>query len=319
MTISQENLAAVKTRMDARYENKQANKKTTISGSYTGDDDSYPTVLACLNKFGEIVTSWSLEPSDSKYPSEKLVKDTFDTKISKSQTVGLVKNDGTIDTTQYVSVAQGAGSASKTVVTDALGNITVEAKPVMPTATSDLTNDGDGTNPFLTQHQSLTSTAIDVVKQQTPDSGYAASYYITQGGQQVGVKINVMKDKMLRSVSYETVGATPTSDETASQLTTGDHYLKFVVNTTDNDGTTTLLLPTDDIFVLPTPDNVTLEENNNVWSIKNGGVSTAKIADGAVTSAKIDSTVRSSWLTQADVDARINQALVDFAALFESS
>ena len=106
MAIDATKIAKVKTAMDNRYENKQSNKKTTISGSYTGDNDSYPTVLACLNKFGELVTSWSAEPSDSKYPSEKLVKTALDNKISKSSTAGLVKNDGTIDTSTYLTQHQ---------------------------------------------------------------------------------------------------------------------------------------------------------------------------------------------------------------------
>lgn len=115
MSINSNKIAKVKTAMDNRYENKQANKKTSITGSYTNDNDSYPTVLACLNKFGELITSWSVEPSDTKYPSEKLIKNELDTKITKSQTVGLVKNDGTIDTTTYLSEHQSLDSKTITI------------------------------------------------------------------------------------------------------------------------------------------------------------------------------------------------------------
>ena len=45
-----------------------------------------------------IQTSWGSTTSDSKVPSEKLTKDTLDTKIAKSSTTGLVKNDGSIMT-----------------------------------------------------------------------------------------------------------------------------------------------------------------------------------------------------------------------------
>lgn len=51
------------------------------------------------------VTSWNDTPNNTRYPSEKLVKDSLDQKISKSNTQGLVKNDGTIDTTQYLTSA----------------------------------------------------------------------------------------------------------------------------------------------------------------------------------------------------------------------
>ena len=164
-------ITRVKTAMDNRYENKQSNKKTDISGSFTNDTDSYPTVQAVKtyiegkgylvnsdisgkensnNKVSSWssttndtrypseklvkdsldskedsnnkVTSWTSTTTDTHYPSEKLVKDSLDAKISKSQTSGLMKNDGTVDTTTYATASS------------------------VPTKTSDLTNDADGTN-----------------------------------------------------------------------------------------------------------------------------------------------------------------------------
>jgi hypothetical protein len=103
-----------------KFENKSANKKDNISGDFTGDNVSYPTVKAVKNFFGNKITSWSGTPSDSNYPSEKLVKSSLDDKISKSSTNGLIKNDGTVDTNDY------ATSSS------------------LPTKTSDLVNDGEG-------------------------------------------------------------------------------------------------------------------------------------------------------------------------------
>ena len=47
------------------------------------------------------VTSWSGTPSDNNVASEKLIKDSLDDKVSKSSTSGLLKNDGTVDTTSY--------------------------------------------------------------------------------------------------------------------------------------------------------------------------------------------------------------------------
>lgn len=51
----------------------------------------------------DIVTSWEPTPSDTKVPSEKLTKNTLDNKVDKSSTTGLLKNDGTVDTTSYLS------------------------------------------------------------------------------------------------------------------------------------------------------------------------------------------------------------------------
>ena len=55
------------------------------------------------------------------------------------------------DISGKLNTAQGSANASKNVVTDSSGNITVEAKPTIPSKTSDLTNDSG----FLTSHQSL--------------------------------------------------------------------------------------------------------------------------------------------------------------------
>lgn len=140
---------------------------------------------------------------------------------------------------------------------------------------------------------------FNIVKQATAETGYASTYYLTIDETQVGAKINIEKDKMLRSISVETVGATPTAEETAAGLTTGDKYILMVVNTVDNDGTTHVILPINDVFDLQTADESTLTLSaNGVFSIKAGGVTstqlasnsvtTAKIVDGNVTTAKLD-------------------------------
>lgn len=54
----------------------------------------------------DLVTSWSVTTSDTHYPSEKLVKDSLDDKISKSNTSGLVRNDGSVDTSTYLTSHQ---------------------------------------------------------------------------------------------------------------------------------------------------------------------------------------------------------------------
>ena len=102
-------------------------------------------------------TSWSSTVSDDNYPSEKLTKDTLDTKEDSSNKVTswtstttdghypsekLVKDslDGKLDATH-------SSYKGKNVVTNAsTGAIEFEDKPTIPTKTSDLTNDADGTS-----------------------------------------------------------------------------------------------------------------------------------------------------------------------------
>lgn len=51
-------------------------------------------------------TSWSNPTTHTKYPSEKLVKDTLADYVQKNATSGLLKNDGTVDTTSYLTSHQ---------------------------------------------------------------------------------------------------------------------------------------------------------------------------------------------------------------------
>lgn len=99
----------------------KSNKKTDITGSFNSDTDSYPTAQA--------------------------VKDFVEGKnyLTSHQNI-----------TGKLDKNQGSTNANKNVVTDASGNITVEAKI---TKTSDLTNDGDGTNAFVKTNDSRLSDA----------------------------------------------------------------------------------------------------------------------------------------------------------------
>ena len=68
-----------------------------------------------------------------------------DSRTPKSHSHGNITNTGTLS---------GKG---QNVVTDSNGAITTEAKPTIPTKTSDLTNDGDGTNVFVKNNDSRLS------------------------------------------------------------------------------------------------------------------------------------------------------------------
>ena len=116
--------AAVANAMNAVYENKQTNKKNDITGDYSSDNESYPTVKAVKSLYGTKVTSWSNTVSDSNYPSEKLVKDSLDGKqatLVSGTTIKTINNTsilgsgnisistGTVD---LIEVVQSLGTAS---------------------------------------------------------------------------------------------------------------------------------------------------------------------------------------------------------------
>jgi len=426
MAIDQEKIAKVKNAMDNRYENKIANKKTNIDGDYTSDTSSYPTAGAVqayvegkgyLTSHQDIsgkedssnkVTSWSTTTNNIRYPSEKLVKDSLDQKISTSNIAGLVKNDGTIDTNTYLTQHQSLSNYIQKSNTDGLvkndgtidtttyltehqdisgkansadlatvattgrytdltnipttftpsshthGSITndgkigtVSGKPLITSSGGEIATGSFGTtsgtfaegnhthSQYLTSHQSLSDIGgvVTVEKQTTADTGYAHTYVVKQNGSQVGSKINIPKDLLLQSATKEVVGSTPTTLETENNLTTGDTYLKFIVNTEDNDNATTLIVPINDLVentVYTAGSGLTL--SNGEFSIGSGDISLTMLATGVQTSLGyadawnssaahgISSTDITNWnnkssLSTADIDARINQALDDLADL----
>lgn len=226
--------AAVADAIAAVYENKQVNKKNDISGDFSTDNVSYPTA--------------------------KAVKIELDKKISTSNTAGLVRNDGSIDTSTY-----------------------------------------------LTSHQSLSDAGgiVTVEEQLVADTGYAKTYVIKQGSSssksQVGVKINIPKDFLVRSGSVKTC----IQDNVPVQgYKAGDLYIDFVINAKDSSATDEhIYILVSDLLSGDTYNadetTITLNANNNTFSIKSLGVDTGQIKAKAVTKAKLADEVSSQWISDA--------------------
>lgn len=171
---------AVADAMNAVYENKQTNKKNSISGDYSSDNESYPTVKAVKAEYGTKVNSWSSTVSDDNIPSEKLVKDSIDGKASSSHTHGNLTNDGKVgsNANYFVYTTTGGAITSK----QKIGNITTSGaigstanKPIITTTSGALTTGSFGTsaNSFCEGNDSRLSDA------RTPTSHNQASSTIT--------------------------------------------------------------------------------------------------------------------------------------------
>lgn len=280
------------------------------------------------------VTSWGETLSDEKYPSEKLVKNSLDTKLDATdvptKTSDLTNDgDGTnAFLTQHAPVDSTLDSSSTNAVQNATVTTALNTKEAtsnkvsswsstptddhypseklvsdsldkkldaadVPTKTSDLTNDGDGRNAFLTQHQSLDDIegVVTIEKQTTAETGYAATYVVKQGASgsesQVGVKINIPKDFLVRSGEVKTATATDL-DTLGSGYSAGDKYIDFVINTEDSSETPEhMYINVKDLVEDTTydADGSTLELSNaGVFSVKAGGITETELATSIVTS-----------------------------------
>ena len=376
-----------------KFENKVANKKTDISGDYSTDNVSYPTVQAVkswvtstLGSYassththgnvtndgkigstsGKIVTTGTggaLQASDSITKSQ--ISDFPSTMTPSSHTHGSLTNDGKVGSASGKIITTGTGGAIQ--ASDSITKSQISDFPSSMTPTShthgNLTNDGklgstankpvitgtggaitagsfgstSGTfaegnhthSQYLTEHQSLAGTVVTVEQQSTAETGYAATYVVKQGGSQVGSKINIPKDFLVKSGEVKTC---TTANVPVQGYAVGDKYIDFVINAKDSSATDEhMYILVSDLVedTTYTADGSTLQlSNNNQFSVKDGGITKAKLATAVQTSLGyadnwnsspahgITSSQISSWdtavaggLTISDVDDEIDDYL----------
>jgi len=124
-----------------------------------------------------------------------------------------------------------------------------------------------------------TGSVVTVEKQGSAESGYAATYIVKQGGSQVGVKINIPKDFLVKDASIETVA---TADSPYAGAAVGDKYIDFVINTTDASETAQhIYLPVNELVDAYTAGNGIDVSNANVISAVVDNTSEAFLTVGA--------------------------------------
>lgn len=282
-----------------KFENKVANKKDDISGDFSTDSVSYPTVKAVKNYIttaltgkadtthahgnltsagkigtssGKIITTGTggaLQASDSITKSQ--ISDFPTSMTPTSHTHGNLTNDGKLGTT-----------ANKPVITGTGGAITVGSFG----STSGTFAEGNHTHSqYLTEHQSLAGTVVTLEEQSTAETGYAKTYVIKQGGTALSPKINIPKDFLVKSGQVKTCTQ---ADTPVSGYVVGDKYIDFVINTKDGSGTDEhMYILVSDLVedTTYTADNSTLQLSaQNQFSVKDGGITKAKLATGVQTS-----------------------------------
>lgn len=128
MSIDLNKVSALVQALKDVFENKQTNKKDDISGDFSSDSVSYPTVKGVKSFFGTKVISWSSTTLDTNYPSEKLVKDSLDNKqdtLVSGTTIKTINNESilgsgniTIDTgaIELIKIVQSLPTASSSTM-----------------------------------------------------------------------------------------------------------------------------------------------------------------------------------------------------------
>lgn len=111
-----------------------------------------------------------------------------------------------------------------------------------------------------------TGSVVNVIKKETAESGFFATYEITQGGEKVGASINIPKDFLVKSAELKTVTK---ADEPYEGAKVGDKYIDFVINV--KEGTATdehIYLPVNELVDAYLADEQTIHMENNTFSVK---------------------------------------------------
>ena len=130
---------------------------------------------------------------------------------------------------------------------------------------------------YYTKAQINSMFTVTVEKQTTAESGSFATYVVKQGGNQVGAKINIPKDYLVKSCS---VKSCTTANVPVQGYKVGDKYIDWVINTRDGSANNEhLYLLVNEIAEPYKPDNSTITmSSGNVFSVKDGGITLVKLA-----------------------------------------
>ena len=210
-------------------------------------------------------------------------------------------NDYAKNVTVTVGEATYTGTLANNVVNvdlsdafDAAGkvkDVTVDGTSVMngTTAVIDLSgkaNVGDAYTRAEADAKFLTGVTIpeyEIVKQETADEGYAATYYLAKDGEQVGVKINTTLDQVLKSSSILTV---ETANVPYEGAVVGDKYVKFEFQ---NNNTPQYLPVKDLVDVYTGSDSIDVSSSNtiSVKSVNSDKVNVTEIPVGGTPLADV--------------------------------
>lgn len=249
-------------------------KNKTYRITYTNGNHFDYVVADGADGEATIVTSWETTLSDTKVPSEKLTKNTID---NKQDTLVSGTNIKTINNTSIL----GSGNIAFPIVTSwetTLSDSKVPSEKLvknsLPTKTSDLTNDGDGTNVFVKNNDSR------LTDSRTPTSHTHGNL---QNNGQVGstaqANYNVVTDSngKITTEAKPTIpsasSTTPSADVSGGAIGSGttwakaDHQHPLSTAYATAGHTHTGMLTSSDIA-----DNLTTNDSTKVLSAKQGKV-----------------------------------------------
>ena len=132
--------------------------------------------------------------------------------------------------------------------------------------------------------------SVELAKDATAETGFAASYTLSVNGTALGTKINIPKDFLVKSATLEVV---ETADEPYSGAAVGDKYIDFIINAKDASETAEhIYLPVNDLVDVYTAGNglalnggqfsITIDANNaNGLSVGASGLALAAVTASA--------------------------------------
>lgn len=238
--------------------------KEYVTGMGTELYSEINTINSTIEDYGDIVTHDASEFDAAGAASAVL--GTAEDASSANTVYGAKK--GVEEAKAAASAAKSSADAKVASVTPGDNSVTIDGTGTAPTVAVKV-------DPVENNALKLTESGLKVElgaapeytieKETAPTAGYFASYVLKKDGAQVGAKIDIPKDYLVKSASVKE----STGEEDPSGLPAGTKYIDFVINSKDAGGSEShLYLNVNELVDAYTPGNGIEISGSNVVSAK---------------------------------------------------
>lgn len=242
-TAKDQAVAAAGTQTDSKIAAKVGNVgaktvKQYVDDANTAINGTVSGIQSTISGYGDIVTHDASE-FDAAGSANAVLGASGD--ASTANTVYGAKK-GVEEAKQAAQTAQSTAEAAQTAANQKVTNVTNADNSIVVTGGLDNKQIKVKIDPAEENALELTEQGLKVElsaapeytieKETTATAGYFASYSLKKNGAQVGVKIDIPKDYLVKSANIKE----STGEEDPSGLPQGTKYIDFVVNTSSSDG-----------------------------------------------------------------------------------
>ena len=150
--------------------------------------------------------------------------------------------------------------------------------------------------------------SYELVKQNTPDTGYSSTYYLSRDGVRAGDKINIAKDMVVESGTVKTCTI---ANSPVDGYEVGDKYIDLVLANSDSSHIYILVSDLIDVYtagdgIKITGNTISVNTTNLANTFATNDSVTAKLSEKADKSTTLSGYGITNAYTKSEVDTKVN-------------